>query len=62
MTDEVPKEVLVVEVCEAIRNRRSIRRFTDQPLPKDALDKLLEAARWAPCGGNLQRWRFVVVT
>jgi nitroreductase len=58
----MPKEVLVVEVFEAIRNRRSIRRFTDQPLPKDALDKLLEAARWAPCGGNLQRWRFVVVT
>jgi nitroreductase len=58
----VPKEVLVVEVFEAIRGRRSIRRFTDQPLPKEALDELLEAARWAPCGGNLQRWRFVVVT
>jgi len=51
-----------VEVCEAIRNRRSIRRFADQPIPKQDLDKLLEAARWAPCGGNLQRWRFVVVT
>jgi nitroreductase len=51
-----------VEVFEAIRGRRSIRRFTDQPLPKEALERLLEAARWAPCGGNLQRWRFVVVT
>lgn len=51
-----------MEVCEAIRNRRSIRRFTDQPIAKQDLDKLLEAARWAPCGGNLQRWRFVVVT
>jgi nitroreductase len=50
-----------VEVFEAIKNRRSIRRFTDQPLPKEALEKLLEAARWAPSGGNLQRWRFVVV-
>jgi nitroreductase len=58
----VPKEGELVEVFEAIRGRRSVRRYTDQPLPKEALDKLLEAARWAPCGGNLQRWRFVVVT
>ena len=51
-----------MQVCEAIRNRRNIRKFTDQAIPKQDLDKILEAARWAPCGGNLQRWRFVVVT
>ena len=51
-----------MDVMEAIKNRRSIRQFTDQPIEKDKLERLLEAARWAPSGGNLQRWRFVVVT
>jgi nitroreductase len=57
------KEVLAdMDVLAAIKGRRSIRQFTDQPIEKDKLDKLLEAARWAPSGGNLQKWRFVVVT
>jgi nitroreductase len=51
-----------MDVMEAIKARRSIRQFTDKPIEKEKLDKLLEAARWAPSGGNLQRWRFVVVT
>ena len=41
--------------------RFSCRRFTDTPLDRDAITPLLEAARWAPSGGNLQPWRFVVV-
>jgi nitroreductase len=51
-----------VDIFEAIKGRRSIRQFTDEPIGKDALEKLLDAARWAPTGGNQQRWRFVVVT
>jgi len=51
-----------MDVLEAIRTRRSIRRFTEQPLEKAVLTQLLEAARWAPSGGNQQPWRFVVVT
>jgi nitroreductase len=51
-----------MDVMEAIKGRRSIRQFTDQPIEKEKLQKLLEAARWAPSGGNLQTWRFVVVT
>jgi len=51
-----------MDVMEAIKGRRSIRQFTDQPIEKDKLERLLEAARWAPSGGNLQKWRFVVVT
>ena len=51
-----------MDVMEAIKGRRSIRQFTDDPIEKDKLDRLLEAARWAPSGGNLQKWRFVVVT
>lgn len=51
-----------MDVMEAIKGRRSIRQFTEEPLRRDELDRLLEAARWAPSGGNEQRWRFVVVT
>lgn len=51
-----------MDVFEAIKCRRSIRQFTDEPLAKEELEKLLHAARWAPSGGNQQRWRFVVVT
>jgi nitroreductase len=51
-----------MDVLEAIKARRSIRQFTDKPIGKDALEKLLDAARWAPTASNQQRWRFVVVT
>jgi len=51
-----------MDVFEAIKGRRSIRQFTDEPIGKDALERLLDAARWAPTAGNQQRWRFVVVT
>jgi nitroreductase len=51
-----------VDVFEAIKGRRSIRQFADKPLGKETLEKLLDAARWAPSASNQQRWRFVVVT
>jgi nitroreductase len=43
------------------RNRFSCRTFTADPVPHDVLEELLEAAIWAPNGGNVQPWRFVVV-
>jgi nitroreductase len=43
------------------RSRRSCRDFTDDPVPRELLVELLEAARWAPSGGNLQPLRLVVV-
>jgi nitroreductase len=51
-----------MDVFKAIKARRSIRQFTDEPIGKDALEQLLDAARWAPTASNQQRWRFVVVT
>ena len=42
--------------------RFSCRSYADTRLDRDALAPLLEAARWAPSGGNLQPWRFVVVS
>jgi len=51
-----------LDTYEAILTRRSIRRFEDRPVTREQLEKLLEAARWAPTAGNLQPWVFVVVT
>jgi nitroreductase len=52
----------MLTVGEAIRQRRSIRRFRDDPVPLEMIDEILEAARLAPSGSNRQPWRFLVVT
>ena len=44
------------------RGRRSVRVFQDRPVPRAALEELLEAARWAPSPHGRQPWRFVVLT
>ena len=46
---------------ELVKQRRSIRRFRPDPIPDDYVDKIIEAARWAPSGFNTQPWEFVVV-
>ena len=50
-----------MDVFEAIKGRRSIRRFTRENVSEDDLRKLLECAIMAPSAGNLQSWEFVVV-
>lgn len=50
-----------MNVLEAIKARRSIRKFKPDPVPDELINELLEAARLAPSGSNLQPWRFVVV-
>lgn len=39
----------------------AVRRYRDEPVPDDVLEKCLLAASWAPSGGNGQPWRFVVI-
>ncbi len=51
-----------METEEAIRSRRSVREFTGEPVTAGELDRLVEAARWAPSGLNNQPWRFMKVT
>lgn len=46
---------------ELVKNRRSIRRFKPEPVPKETVEKILEAARFTPSAGNSQPWEFVVV-
>jgi nitroreductase len=44
-----------------IRTRRSIRKYTDQPVSEEIVTQLLESARLAPSGKNTQPWHFIVV-
>ena len=46
---------------ELIRSRRSIRRYTDQRVPTEVIERLLTAATWAPSAHNRQPWRFATV-
>jgi len=48
-------------VLDAIRARRSIRQFSDEPVAEEDVQTILDAARWAPSGMNNQPWRFVVI-
>lgn len=50
-----------METLEAIRTRRSIRRFIDKPVEEEKLQALLEMMRMSPSWANLQCWRFIVV-
>ena len=50
-----------MEVLEAIKTRRSIRKYKPDPVDDKILETVLEAARWAPSWANTQCWRFVVV-
>ncbi|MCS7095946.1 MAG: nitroreductase family protein [Candidatus Bathyarchaeota archaeon] len=50
-----------MDVFEAIKGRRSIRAYKDKDVPAEVVEKLIEAARWAPSAGNIQPWEFIVV-
>ncbi len=51
-----------MNVLDAIRARRSVRRFTEEAVSGEALTKVLEAARWAPSWTNVQPWKIIIVT
>jgi nitroreductase len=48
-------------VYEAMRTLRAVRRLKPDPIPAEVLHRVLEAATWAPTGGNRQPWRTIVV-
>ncbi|MGD0779795.1 MAG: nitroreductase family protein [Dehalococcoidales bacterium] len=50
-----------MELFEAIKNRRSIRRYKTDPVDDTQIEAILEAGRWAPSWANTQCWRFVVI-
>ena len=48
-------------LLELVKDRRSIRRFKPDLSPDEYVEKIIEAARWAPSGFNTQPWEFMVV-
>ena len=51
-----------METWDTIRARRNVRRYTDQPVARADLERILDAGRRAPSAGNWQPWNFVVIT
>jgi len=51
-----------MDTLEAIQKRRSVRAYTGEPIPPQALEKILKAAQMAPSGYNRQPWHFIVIT
>ena len=50
-----------MDVWEAIRNKRAVRNFSDEPLPEDIAQRILDAGRRAQSSKNTQPWDFVVI-
>jgi len=57
----MPNESHGPDLFEIIKTTRSMRRLKPDPVPNELVSKILEAGVCAPSGGNMQRWRFLVV-
>lgn len=51
-----------MEVLQAIKTRRSIRKYKRDPVSEEELQKILDAGRWAPSANNSQPWKFIVLS
>ena len=51
-----------MEALQAIKGRRSIRKYTEEPVSENQLNQILEAGRWAPSRGNSQPWKFIMLS
>jgi predicted oxidoreductase (fatty acid repression mutant protein) len=51
----------VMDIFAAIKERRSCRNFLPDPIRKETIEKILEAAVWAPSAANNQPWEFIVI-
>ncbi|MBW1780904.1 MAG: nitroreductase family protein [Deltaproteobacteria bacterium] len=51
-----------MDIFTAIQERRSCRKFLNEPVGEEVIEKILEAATWAPSPLNLQPWEFIVIT
>lgn len=57
----VPPEQALATFHDAMRRRRSVREFSDRPVPRETIEWLVRCAHTAPSGANKQPWRFVCV-
>jgi nitroreductase len=51
----------IMDVYEAVKSRRAVRGFSDEPVPREVLERVLSAAAWSPSGSNIQPWNVYVV-
>jgi nitroreductase len=51
-----------MDAFEALRDRRSIRKYKPDPVPRELVEQVVDCARLAPTANNVQPWEFVVVT
>ena len=52
----------MADFFDVLYNRRSIRLYRDEPIPRETIEELLVDATWAASGSNMQPWEFVVIT
>jgi nitroreductase len=50
-----------MDILELIKTRRSIRKYKQDPVSEEEINKILEAGRWAPSASNRQPWSFIVL-
>ena len=50
------------DIYEVMQTQRAIRRWTDQPVERETIEKIIQAGCWAPSGSNSQPWGFLVIT
>ncbi|MBN1274021.1 MAG: nitroreductase family protein [Candidatus Aminicenantes bacterium] len=50
-----------MSILDIIKKRQSIRKYKNESIPEDVMNRVLEAARLAPSGKNLQPWKFIIV-
>ena len=53
---------MTIDLYDAMSTLRAVRRLRADPIPDDVMERVLQAACWAPTGGNQQPWKVVVVT
>lgn len=61
MRSEFSDATTTSDLWEAMRTARAIRRYRPERVDRAVIDRCLEAATWAPSGGNQQPWRFVLL-
>ena len=57
----IDRWMFILELLEAIQQRRSIRKFTEQTVDKKLVQELIDASVWAPSASNGQPWGFVII-
>lgn len=50
-----------MDTLECIKTRRSVRKYKDKPVPWELVVNILDAGRLAPCAGNIQNWKFIII-